>query len=356
MPFGLTNAPSTFQSAMNDLLRPFLRRFVLVFFDNILIYSSNLSDHLLHLQLVLELLASNFFVAKLSKCVFAVDTVNYLGHVISIGGVAPDPEKVKAMLDWPEPRSLSTLQGFLGLTGFYRRFVRQYATLAAPLTDLLRSTKFHWSTEASLAFTALKEKMTTMPVLALPDFSKVFAVETDASAVAIGAVLSQDGHPLAYFSKKLCPRLQAASVYVREMCAGKTNQVADALSRKFADGEILLLTISSLVPSLINQLKAYYLSDMQGKQLVTKCQLDQETRSSYSYTNGLLYYQDKLFVPDYQDLRRSLIYEFHSTPTAGHSGVKPTVARLAASFSWPGHGFYNTSSKLLWSHSHLGSL
>ncbi|XP_058784315.1 uncharacterized protein LOC131659094 [Vicia villosa] len=219
MPFGLTNAPSTFQSAMNDLLRPYLRKFVLVFFDDILIYSNNFCDHLSHLQVVFELLESNAFVVKLAKCVFAVKQVHYLGHVISVGGVAPDPEKVQAMLDWPTPRSLTHLRGFLGLTGFYRRFVKNYATLAAPLTDLLRSTKFEWSTEAAVAFTELKKRMTDMPVLSLPDFTKQFIIETDASAVGIGAVLSQDGHPIAFFSKKLCPRMQAASVYVREMFA-----------------------------------------------------------------------------------------------------------------------------------------
>ncbi|XP_058726191.1 uncharacterized protein LOC131597514 [Vicia villosa] len=219
MPFGLTNAPSSFQSAMNDLLRPYLRRFVLVFFDDILIYSSCLSDHVSHLKLILELLFSNQFYAKLSKCVFVVPKIDYLGHFISSEGVTPDPTKIQAVVDWPTPRSLTSLRGFLGLTEFYRRFVRHYASLAAPLTDLLSSTKLHWSTEAESAFTTLKQKMTETPVLCLPDFSKLFVLETDASGVAIGAVLSQSGHPLAFFSKKMCPRLQNSSVYVREMYA-----------------------------------------------------------------------------------------------------------------------------------------
>jgi len=219
MPFGLSNAPSTFQSAMNDFLRPYLRRFVLVFFDDILIYSKCLSDHLLHLSLILDLLSAHQFVAKLSKCVFAVDTVNYLGHIISVNNVAPDPEKTSAILVWPEPRSLTALRGFLGLTGFYRRFVRHYASIAAPLTDLLQGSKFEWNTSASAAFLQLKQHMTSMPVLHLPDFSKIFVIETDASAVAVGAVLSQEGHPLSFISRKLNPRMQAASVYVREMFA-----------------------------------------------------------------------------------------------------------------------------------------
>jgi hypothetical protein len=173
----------------------------------------------LHLQLVLDLLSSNNFFAKLSKCVFAVDKVDYLGHVITVDGVTPDPDKIQAILDWPKPRSLTALRGFLGLTGFYRRFVQHYATLAAPLTDLLRCNKFTWGTDADLAFTTLKTKMTSTPVLVLPDFTKTFILETDASSVAIGAVLSQDGHPLAFFSKKMCNRMQASSVYVREMFA-----------------------------------------------------------------------------------------------------------------------------------------
>lgn len=147
---------------------------------------------MLHLKLVLELLAAHSFVAKISKCVFAVPKVDYLGHVISAQGVTPDPKKIQAMIDWPQPRSLTTLCGFLGLTGFYRRFVHHYATIATPLTNLLKSSsKFSWSAEAEAAFTTLKEKMTTTPVLILPNFSKTFTVETDASAIAIGAVLSQ---------------------------------------------------------------------------------------------------------------------------------------------------------------------
>lgn len=112
MLFGLSNTPSTFQSAMNDLLRPYLRWFVLVFFDDILIYSHSLSNYLLHLRLVLELLHTHHFVAKLYKCMFVVDIVNHLGHVISVNGVSPGPDRVQAILDWPEPRSLTTLRDF----------------------------------------------------------------------------------------------------------------------------------------------------------------------------------------------------------------------------------------------------
>ncbi|XP_058777144.1 uncharacterized protein LOC131651501 [Vicia villosa] len=393
MPFGLTNAPSSFQAAMNDLLRPYLRRFVLVFFDDILIYSSCLADHVHHLTLILTLLSTNQFFAKLSKCVFAVSKVDYLGHIISANGVTPDPSKIQAVLDWPRPRSLTTLRGFLGLTGFYRRFVRHYASHAAPLTDLLRFTKFTWSTTADTDFTTLKKKMTETPVLALPDFSKTFILETDASAVAIGAVLSQDNHPLAFFSKKMCNRMQASSVYVREMYAiteavkkwrqyligrhfhiftdqkslknllvqtiqtpeqqkwasklqgfsfdifykpGKHNQVADALSRKHTEDEALFFSISSPMPLLLEQLQQHYIKEKHGIDLLAKYNSDPSMQALFSFKNNILFYKDKIYLPQIPDIKEAILQEFHATLVAGHSGFKPTLSRIASSFNWPG--------------------
>lgn len=134
-------------------------------------------------------------------------------------GVSPDLSKVQAIHEWPVPKSLTALRGFLGLTSYYRRFVRPYATLAGPLTDLLKKGQFHWSSEADKAFAALKETMTSMPVLQLPNFTIPFNIETGASGIAVGAVLLQHGHPLAFFSNKMSPQMQAASTYVREMFA-----------------------------------------------------------------------------------------------------------------------------------------
>ncbi|XP_062075982.1 uncharacterized protein LOC133780122 [Humulus lupulus] len=219
MPFGLTNAPSTFQAAMNHVFRPFLRRFVTVFFDDILVYSRSCEEHVSHLRSVLQLLRSHNFYAKRSKCQFFRDTIEYLGHIVSFQGVRADPAKTDAMVNWPTPSTLKQLRGFLGLTGYYRCFVAQYATIAAPLTALLKKDNFHWSTEAAEAFTKLKIAMTTTPVLHLPDFSKTFVVETDASNVGIGGVLMQEGHPLAFFSKKLGPKFATASTYSKEMRA-----------------------------------------------------------------------------------------------------------------------------------------
>ncbi|XP_047978667.1 uncharacterized protein LOC125220549 [Salvia hispanica] len=219
MPFGLTNAPSTFQAAMNAIFQPLLRKCVIVFFDDILVYNSSLADHCSHLTEVLNLLQKNQFFVKLSKCSFCSTTVEYLGHLVSDGVLKADPTKIEAMTTWPPPKTVKQLRGFLGLTGYYRRFVANYAMIAAPLTDLLKKEAFAWSLVAEEAFTALKGAMTTTPVLSLPDFDKQFCIETDASDVGIGAVLLQDKHPIAFYSKKLGPQRRVASTYHKELYA-----------------------------------------------------------------------------------------------------------------------------------------
>lgn len=217
MPFGLTNAPSTFQSARNDLFHTVLRKFVLVFFDDILTYCRSIQDHYNHLRYVFETLVKNRYYAKGSKCVFAVGDLSFLGHRISAKGVSPELEKVEAIQQCPTPTSFTTLRAFLGLTGYYRRFVQDYARIATPLTDILK--EFEWSNDSHAAFVNLKNHMEKLATLALPDFTKSFDVTTDASSVAIGAVLSQNNKPIAFFSKKLCPTMQYQSTYTKELFA-----------------------------------------------------------------------------------------------------------------------------------------
>ena len=394
MPFGLSNAPSTFQATMNQLFRPFLRRFVTVFFDDILIYSHSEEEHFHHLTLVLQVLRDNRFYAKASKCQFFQRTIEYLGHLVSANGVQADPAKIRSMVDWPTPRTVKQLRGFLGLTGYYRRFVAQYATITAPLTDLLKRDKFDWTTAATTAFDNLKRAMTTTPVLRLPDFSKDFVIETDASNVGIGGVLMQEGHPLAFFSKKLGPRFKGASAYtremraiieavakwrqyllgrhfiirtdhksLREMCtqviqtpeqqlflqkllgfqfsieykAGRLNSAADALSRIDETPEtVMRVAMSSPSFDFLNILKQENITCPDLRELHDQWQKGLLDTSLYAVHDGLLYFKNRLFISPYSSLKQQLLQEFHASPMGGHAGVERTFLRLGANFFWKG--------------------
>ncbi|XP_055960653.1 transposon Tf2-1 polyprotein [Mercurialis annua] len=219
MPFGLTNAPSTFQSLMNDVFQKYLRKFVLVFFDDILVYSQTWEDHLHHLRIVFSLLQQHQLFLKESKCSLAQTQISYLGHIISEKGVMADAEKIESMVRWPQPTTLKALRGFLGLTGYYRKFVQNYGLIAAPLTNMLRKNSFVWNRESLAAFDHLKRAMTTTPVLALPDFQQDFLVECDASEFGMGAVLQQGDRPIAYFSKPMAARHFKLPAYEKELIA-----------------------------------------------------------------------------------------------------------------------------------------
>jgi len=203
MPFGLTNAPATFQSLMNSIFAAFLRKFVLVIFDDILIYSPSWTTHLDNLSQVLQLMKQHSLFAKLSKCSFGQAKFEYLGRVVTEEGVQVDDSKILAIKQWPMPTSVKQLRAFLGLASYYRRFIKGFALLVAPLTDVLKKDAFQWSEQAEVAFLHLKSVLTQAPVLVLPNFSQPFVLDTDTSSVGIEAVLTQNNHPIAFFSKKL---------------------------------------------------------------------------------------------------------------------------------------------------------
>ena len=189
LPFGLTNAPATFMNLMNDVFRPLLNKCVVVYLDDILVYSKNLEEHHEQLRQVLDLLRKHKLYAKISKCDFAKTSVEFLGHVVSADGLAVDPHKIETIRSWTPPTNLKQLQSFLGLANYYRTFIKGFSKIAAPMTHLLsKDNPYVWADEQQAAFKALKMALTTTPVLALPDPDLPFTVITDASDVAISAV------------------------------------------------------------------------------------------------------------------------------------------------------------------------
>ncbi|XP_039145476.1 uncharacterized protein LOC120282666 [Dioscorea cayenensis subsp. rotundata] len=389
MPFGLTNAPATFQALMNSIFQPFLLKFVLVFFDDILVYSRSWRDHLMHLQTVLQVLRDQQLFAEESKCSFGQSHIEYLGHIISVDGVSADKTKVQAMLDWPTPKGIIGLRGFLGLTGYYRKFVKGYRELSRPLNQLLKKDKFLWDDSAHRSFELLKQAMSSTPVLGLLDFTKPFVIETDASATGLGAVLMQDGPPLAYMIQSLANQHLGLSTYEREIMAivqavnkwrpyllghkfivktdhqslkffieqrlstiiqqkwlsrlmgfefeiqykkGSSNVVADALSRQ--QEELPVCALSCVTPKWMLEIGASYEADPTAAELLARATLQSSEDSHISFTNGVIRINGKFYVGP-TGLRPKIISEFHSSAWGGHSGVTTTLKKIQQTFYWP---------------------
>jgi hypothetical protein len=389
MPFGLTNAPSTFQGLMNSIFKPFLRKFVLVFFDDILIYSKSWEDHVRHVDKVLQLLKEQQLYAKPSKCFFGVKEVEYLGHIVSHEGVKVDPNKIKAMMDWSIPKTLKNLRGFLGLTGYYRKFVRNYGRIAAPLMALTKKDAFSWTPEATKSFEQLKEVMCKAHVLTTPDFTKTFIVECDASGNGIGVVLMQEGRPLAFESRPLKGKDLHKPIYEKEMMAilhalkkwrpyligrhfkvktdhdslkyfleqrlsseeqqkwvtkilgydfeivykkGKQNVVADALSRKDEDVEAFLCAISIIQPDWIIEARDEWKNDEKVWTLIQRLQQDSSASDTFTWKNDSLWYKDRLYLCKNSQLKQKVLLELHTSPVGGHSGFLKTYHRVKKDF------------------------
>jgi hypothetical protein len=209
MPFGLTNAPATFQSLMNDIFRDLLDKCVIVYLDDILIYSRTPEEHEANVREVLNRLRKHQLYAKASKCSFNVTEVEYLGHIINNEGVKPNPKLIDAIVTFPQPTIVKQLQSFLGLANYYRKFVKNFSKLALPLMEALQKASItlplNWTAIMEKSFHLVKTGLTTAPCLMLPDPDGDFDVTTDASEdeASVGAVLTQNGHPVAFESKKL---------------------------------------------------------------------------------------------------------------------------------------------------------
>ncbi|GJV03650.1 ty3-gypsy retrotransposon protein [Tanacetum coccineum] len=263
---------------MNDLFRPVLRHFVLVFFDDILIYSSTREEHYTHLRYVLHKLQEHQFHAKASKCVFGVMDISFLGHRISGQGVSPEAENIAAIA-------------------------------------------------VDAAFKELKTNMQQLITLALPNFTKPFDVTTDASGMAIGAVLSQENKPIAFFSKKLCQTMQV--LYK----PGRENTVADALSRVDIPS---MLAISYPTATWLDDIRTYFATDPKGQEFAASITADPTVFPNHVFRDGLVFITGKLFILPISKIRDQLLTEFHSSFIDGHAGINATVKRLSSTFTWLG--------------------
>ncbi|KAK1662330.1 hypothetical protein QYE76_050489 [Lolium multiflorum] len=386
MPFGLTNAPSTFMRLMNHVLREFIGKFVVVYFDDILIYSRNESDHTIHIRHVLQVLHDNQLYGNLEKCTFCKDKVIFLGYVVSKHGVEVDVSKIEAIQNWPTPMNVSQVRSFHGLAGFYRRFVPNFSTIAAPLNDLTKKgVVFEWGAAQDHAFDELKRLLTSAPLLALPDFNKQFEIECDASGIGIGGVLMQEGRPIAYFSEKLSGAKLNYPIYDKELYAlirvlevwqhylwpkefiihsdhealkylkaqstlhkrlakwvefiesfpyiikhkkGKDNIVADALSRK----NMLLTQLDVKIPGL-EILCDLYATDHDFAEPYRLCALG-KAWEKYHIHDGFLFRANKLCVPE-SSVCLLLLQESHAGGLMGHFGREKTLLMLADHFYWP---------------------
>ena len=370
MPFRLTNAPSTFMRLMNHVLRAFIGKFVVVYFNDILIYSKNLDDHLIHLKYVLDVLRKERLFANLKKCTFCTDKLVFLGFVVSARGIQVDEEKVRAIQDWPSPTSVSKVRSFHGLASFYRRFVKDFSSIAAPITEVIKkNVGFKWGEDQEKSFQVIKEKLTHAPLLALPNFAKTFEVECDASSLGIGAVLMQEGRPIAYFSEKLNGAALKYPTYDKELYAlaraletwkhylwpkefvihteheslkhmkgqhkwnkrharwmefvetfpyvirykqGKENIVADALSRRY-------VLISTLDAKLLGfeHIKELYPLDQDFSNEYACC--EKGDHDKFFRHEGFLFRENRLCIPNCS-IRDLLVRESHGGGLMGHFG------------------------------------
>ena len=220
MPFRLTNAPAAFIDLMHRVFQPYLDQFVVVFVDDSLIYSQSEREHEDHLRIVLQLLIDHHLYGKFSKCEFWLTEVRFLGHVVLALGVSVDPKKVEAVMSWERLKSVFEIHSFLGLVGYYKRFIEDFSRLAAPMTRLTRKeVKFDWDDQCGKAFQELKRRLTTTPILIVSDRGQGYTVYCDASRAGLGCVLMQSGRVVAYGSRQLKNHEQNYPTHNMELAA-----------------------------------------------------------------------------------------------------------------------------------------
>ncbi|GBG89158.1 hypothetical protein CBR_g48865 [Chara braunii] len=400
MPFGLCNASGTFQHAMNRIFHDHLNKFVVVYLDDILIFSKSAEEHAQHVEIVLSLLRQHKYKVNLEKCEFGLTKILYLGHEVSAEGIRPEDAKVASIRDWRRPQTFTEVRSFLGMCDNYRNFVKNYSKVASPSTDLTRlDTPWDWSDECEGAFKRLKHALMNHEVLMVPDPQKPFIVTTDASQYDIGAVLAQqDGkklRPIEYMSKKMPSKKLAKSTYERELYAlykalvhwrhfllgrffylrtdhqtlkwiktqpalsgalkrwiegidqydfkleylkGEYNKVADALSRK-ADYLGALVSDLGVSEEVTQSLVGAYQEDPVTMDIMRKLQAkDKATKSEFVMVDELLYL-DKAGIKRLvvpSSERLRSLFLGECHDATGHFGYKKTSANLVQRFWWPG--------------------
>ncbi|KAJ0451777.1 putative nucleotidyltransferase, Ribonuclease H [Helianthus annuus] len=389
MPFGLTNTPAVFMDLMNRVCKPFLDRFVIVFIDDVMIYSKSKTEHAQHLCLVLELLQGNQLYAKFSKCEFWLEEVQFLGHIVNSQGIHIDPAKIEVVKSWITPKNPTEVRSFLGLAGYYRRFIEGFSKISVPLTALTHKDKsFVWGTEQESAFQALKHMLCNAPILTLPDGNNDFIVYCDASNLALGCVLMQRDKVIAYASQQLKIHEKNYTTHDLELGAvvfalkiwrhylygtkctiftdhrslqhifnqkelnmrqrrwvellndydceiryhpGKANVVADVLSRR----SYLLTTRNTQAQHDLETLIREAQHACFNERTLKTERIYHDGAQLVSKANGIFYYLDRIWIPKRTDLRKIIMDEAHKSRYSIHPGADKMYQDLRYKYWWP---------------------
>ncbi|WRX30253.1 Reverse transcriptase domain - like 10 [Theobroma cacao] len=333
MPFGLTNAPAAFMDLMNRVFHPYLDKFVIVFIDDILIYSRDNDEHAAHLRIVLQTLRERQLYAKFSKCEFWLQEVVFLGHVVSRTGIYVDPKKVEAILQWEQPKTVTKIRSFLGLAGYYRRFVQGFSLIAAPLTRLTRKgVKFVWDDVCQNRFQELKNRLTSAPVLTLPVNGKGFVVYSDASKLGLGCVLMQDEKVVAYASRQLKRHEANYPTHDLELA---TVVFALKIWRHYLYGEhCRIFTDHKSLKYLLTQ-KELNLRQRRWLELIKDYDLviDYHPGKANVVADALSH---RVCVPEGNQLRQAIMEEAHSSAYALHPGSTKMYRTIRENYWWSG--------------------